>query len=115
LRFTNADNAIMTPVDSFTLDEGTDAYGVKTRLIFQGDEVVKHTSQDVSGILEFAKAKRNHTAGEKWGEMRHVGTIPMHIYAQLLAITNQDERKKALKQYLKANPAFVTFDAYLKK
>jgi hypothetical protein len=105
----------MTPVESFTLDEGTDAYGVNTRLIFQGDEVIKHTSQDVSGILEFAKAKRNHTAGEKWGEMRHVATIPMHIHAELLAITDQNERKKKLKEYIQANPAFATFDAYLKK
>lgn len=105
----------MTPVESFTLDEGTDQYGVHTRLIYQGDEVVKHTSQDVSGILEFTKAKRNHTAGERWGEMRHVGTIPMHIYAELLAIPDQNERKKKLKEYLVQNPAFVTFDAYLKR
>lgn len=105
----------MTPVESFTLDEGTDQYGVRTRLIYQGDEVVKHTSQDVSGILEFAKAKRNHTAGERWGEMRHVATIPMHIYAELLAIPDQNERKKKVKEYIHANPGFATFDAYLKK
>lgn len=105
----------MTPVESFTLDEGTDQYGVNTRLIFQGDEVVKHTSQDVSGILEFTKAKRNATAGERWGEMRHVATIPMHVYAELLAIPDQNERKKKVKEYIQANPAFATFDAYLKR
>ena len=104
----------MTPIESFTLDEGIDQYGINTRLIYQGDEVIKHTSQDVSGILEFAKAKRNHTAGERWGDMRHVATIPMHIYAQLLSITNQDERKKKVKEYIQANPSFATFDAYLK-
>ncbi len=105
----------MTPVESFTLDEGTDAYGVKTRLIYQGDEVVKHTSQDVEPFIEAAKVVRNATAGERWGEMRHVGYIPMHIYAELLAITDQQERKKKLREYLQANPAFVTFDKYLKR
>ena len=105
----------MTPVESFTLDEGTDQYGVRTRFVYQGDEVVKHTSQDVQSILEFAQAKRNATAGERWGEMRHVGIIPMHVYAELLAITDQNERTKKLREYIQANPAFVTFDKYLKR
>lgn len=105
----------MTPVESFTLDEGADQYGVRTRFIYQGDEVVKHTSQDAKPILEFAHAKRNATAGERWGEMRHVATIPMHVYAELLAITDQRERAKKLREFIQANPAFVTFDKYLKR
>lgn len=105
----------MTPSESFVLDEGTDQYGVHTRLIYQGDEVIKHTSQDCAQILEFAKEKRNATAGERWGEMRHVATIPMHIYADILQIQDQSERKKKVREYVQANPAFATFAAYLKR
>lgn len=105
----------MTPVESFTLDEGRDAYGVNTTLVYQGDEVVKQTSMDVEPILEFAKAKRNATAGERWGEMRHVATIPMHVYAELLAIPDQNERKRRVREYIQQNPGFSTFDKYLKR
>ena len=103
----------MTPVESFEIDEGTDQYGVHTRLIYQGDEVIKHTSQDCAPILEFAKEKRNATAGERWGEMRHVGFIPM---AELATMMRQDGRidKKRCIEFLKKNPALATFSKVLK-
>lgn len=68
---------------------------------------------DATNFLEDAAAKRAATAGEKWGEMRHVGTVPM---AELAAMYRQDGRldMKRMAAWLKANPKLVTFDRFLK-
>lgn len=101
--------------ESFKLDEGYNRHGIHTELIFQGDEVVQKQTFDASPILEAAKAERIATAGDRWGEMRKVGTIPIAIYNRIVATyPNQEERRQAVLQYLKANPDFVTFDKFLK-
>lgn len=102
----------MSPIESFTLDEGTDAYGTQTRVKFEGDQIVKVQSFDAEPIVEACKAERNETAGERWGEMRKVGSIPMAVYTKLLSIADQQERKKYLRRWLLENPAFITFDKY---
>lgn len=101
--------------ESFKLDEGTNRHGIHTELIFQGDEVVQKQTFDASPILEAAKAERIATAGERWGEMRKVGTIPMAIYNRIVTTyKTQDERRAAVLHFLKANENFVTFDKFLK-
>lgn len=69
---------------------------------------------DASPFLETAAEQRAVTAGERWGEMRHVGFIPM---AELATMMRQDGRldQKRCLAWLKANPALVTFDKLLKK
>lgn len=101
--------------ESFKLDEGVNRHGIHTELIFQGDEVVQKQTFDASPILEAAKAERIATAGERWGEMRKVGTIPIAIYNRIVTTyKTQDERRAAVLQFLKANENFVTFDKFLK-
>lgn len=101
--------------ESFKLDEGVNRHGIHTELIFQGDEVVQKQTFDASPILEAARAERIATAGERWGEMRKVGTIPMAIYNRIVTTyKTQDERRAAVLQFLKANENFVTFDKFLK-
>ncbi len=104
----------MSPIESFVLDEGTDAYGTQTRVKFESDQIVKVQTFDAEPIVEACKAERNATAGERWGEMRKVGSIPMAVYTQALAIADQKERHKYLRTWLKTNTAFVTFDRYLR-
>lgn len=103
-----------TPIESFELDEGVDQYGTRTRIKFEGDQAVKIKTFDATDIIERAKAMRNETAGQRWGEMRKVGELPMAIYSQALTISNQEERTKFIRKYLRENQAFVTFDRYLK-
>lgn len=100
--------------ENVTVDEGVNAYGIRTRLHFEGDSLITQRTYDAEPLLEACKAERVATAGERWGEMRKVGSIPMAEYAKFLAIRDNAERQKALKAYLAANPAFVTFDRYLK-
>lgn len=100
------------PIGSFDVDEGYDAYGTHTKVKFENDQIVKIKSFDAKPLIEQCKAERLATEGEKWGEMRKVGTIPMAIYSQMLTMKDQTERTKFVRQWLKQNTAFITFDRY---
>lgn len=104
----------MEPIESFKLDEGYDPYGTHTQVSFEGDRIIKKQTYDASPILEACKAERLATEGQKWGEMRKVATIPMAEYARLLACKDNTERRKLLRQFIQNNPAYCTFDKYLK-
>jgi len=101
--------------ESFRLDEGVNRHGIHTELIFQGDEVIKSQTYDAQPFLEAAHRARVETAGQRWGEMRKVGTIPMAVYAKAMEIQDQQERQKYVLGWLKANPLMVTFDKFLLK
>lgn len=103
------------PIESFTVNEGYDAYGVHKAVTFEGDQVVTKLTYDAEPMLEAAHAERVATAGERWGEMRKVGTIPMAVLNKI----NTDypsvlERKAQILLWLKANPKLVTFEKFLK-
>jgi len=104
-----------TPIESFELDEGYDPYGTHTAVKFEGDQAVKIRTFDAEPLLAQAHAERTATAGQRWGEMRKVGTIPMAIYAKALEIKEQTERTKFIRTWLQQNPALVSFDRYLVK
>lgn len=104
----------MTPIERFKVDEGFNAYGVRKIVHFDGDEAVSQYTYDAEPIIEQCKEERIVTAGERWGDGRKIGTIPPTVMGQMMAIRGAEERKKFLLQYLKANPAFVSFDKFLK-
>ena len=105
----------MQTIESFTLDEGVDAYGVRKQLTFEGDQVVSKLTYDAAPLLEAAKAERNFTGGDRWGDGRKVGTIPMAVYNQIIQThQGREEREKHILGWLRANQAFVTFDKFLK-
>jgi len=101
--------------ENVTLDEGTDVQGVSTKLHFEGDQLIVQKSYDYAPIIEQCAAERNATAGERWGEMRKVGTIGPLEYAKLLSIKDPAERRKWIRNFFAQNTAFVSFDRYLKK
>lgn len=87
--------------------------GIKTRVHDLGERVVIEKQWDAKPFIETAHAMREATAGQRWGEMRHVGFIPM---AELAKMMRQDGTvdKKRVVAFLKANPALATFDKVLK-
>lgn len=101
--------------ETFTVNEGFDRHGVHTSLIFQGDEVVKKRTFDAEPYLQAAHDDRTATAGQRWGDMRKVGSIPMAVYAETLKIQDQGERQKYVLNWLRQNPAMVSFDKFLKR
>lgn len=105
----------MHPIESFTLDEGQDAYGVRKQVTFEGDQAVTKLTYDAQPMLDQAHAERNATAGERWGEMRKVGVIPMAVLNEINArVPGALERKAEVLLWLKRNPAMVSFDKFLK-
>jgi hypothetical protein len=98
-----------------TIDEGVNEYGIRRQIILEGDHAVTKLTYDAAPLLESAQAERNATAGERWGEMRKIGVIPM---AELTRINDtyksEVERKAQILLWLKANPYMVTFDKFLK-
>jgi hypothetical protein len=100
---------------SVTINDGFNAYGVHKAIILEGDHVVEKLTYDAEPLLEEAHARRVASAGDRWGDGHHVGTIPM---AELARIGEQyksaEERKHQILVWLRDNPKFVTFDKFLK-
>lgn len=105
----------MTPIESFTIDHGFDAYGNHRQVTVEGDQVVHKTSYDAEPFLKQAHAERVATEGKRWGEGlgTKVGTVPMAVYAKALTM-DSESRQKYLLCWLRENPAFVTFDRFLR-
>ena len=100
---------------SFSVDEGTDAYGVRKEVSFEGDQVVTKLTYDAEPLLGQAHAERMATASDRWGEMRKVGVIPMVELNRInKTYPGADERKFQILLWLKQNPRLVTFDRFLK-
>lgn len=87
--------------------------GIESRVHELENKVVIEKRYDAEPFLEVAKEMRAQTDGQRWGEMRHVGFIPM---AELATMLRQDGTidKKRCMEFLKKNPAFATFSKVLK-
>ena len=87
--------------------------GITTVVHETETKTVIEKQYDVQPLVEAAAEMRHATEGEKWGEMRHVGFIPM---AELATMLRQDGRidKKRCIEFLKKNPALATFSKVLK-
>ena len=106
----------MESVGSFRMNDGYDRNGVHTEFIFDGDQIVKKRTYDAEPYLKRAAALRAQTAGERWAEGTGnlVGIIPPAVLADSMEIQGSEERQKYILRWLKQNPAFVTFDKFLK-
>lgn len=68
---------------------------------------------DAAPLLDVAAEMRAHTSGERWGDMRHVGFIPMAVLSTFYRQDGGFDSKRCVA-WLKANPAMVTFSKVLK-
>lgn len=87
--------------------------GIKSRVHRTETKTVIDKEYDAQPFLEAAKDMRAMTAGQKWGEMRHVGYIPMAELGKMMRQDGTIDKKRCI-QWLKANPALVTFEKLLK-
>ena len=98
---------------TFKLSDHDADLGITTTVERVDGRVRIGKTYDAEPFLEAAKQIRADTAGERWGEGRHVGFIPM---AELSKFFRQDggfDRKRCIA-WSKQNPAFATFDKVLK-
>lgn len=75
--------------------------------------VVIEKQYDAEPLLEEAAEARAQTEGQRWGDMRHVGFIPMAELATMLRDDGGLDQKRA-REWLKKNPSLVTFSKFLK-
>lgn len=88
--------------------------GIKTVVHETETKTAIEKIYDAQPFLDTAHNMRAATAGERWGEVRHVGFIPM---AEMGKMMRQDGGfdKRRVAEFLKANPLLCTFDKHLKK
>lgn len=89
--------------------------GIRTEVHEEDGKLVFKKTYDAEPFLEEAAELRAVTRGERWGEVgRHVGYIPMAVLGQMMRQDGSFD-KKAVRKWLQKNPAFVTFEKYLKE
>lgn len=99
---------------NFKIDEGVNPRtGVRTIFHFEGDQVVCQKQYDAEPYLIHAAQMRARNEGKRWGEGKEVGVIPPWE-GRILQIDDDAERERAMKAFFRANPAFLTYDAFIK-
>lgn len=88
--------------------------GIRTELHEEDGKVVFKKTYDAQPFLEEAAELRALTRGERWGDVgRHVGYIPMAELGHMMRRDGSFD-KAEVRKFLQKNPAFVTFEKYLK-
>lgn len=88
--------------------------GIRTEVHEEDGRTVFVKTYDAEPFLEAAAELRAQTRDQRWGETgRHVGFIPMAELGQMMRRDGSFD-KKAIRAWLQKNPAFVTFEKYLK-
>jgi hypothetical protein len=88
--------------------------GIRTEVHEEEGKVVFQKTYDAQPFLDEAAELRARTRGENWGPHgRHVGFIPMAELGQMLRQDGEFDKKR-IRVWLHKNPAFVTFDRYLR-
>ena len=98
---------------SIVFKESDKQTGVQTQVHDLDNKVVIEKSYDAQPFIEHAAEMRAATDGEKWGEFRYVGTVPMAELATMLRQDGTLDQKRAMA-WLKANPQMVAFSKLLK-
>lgn len=93
--------------------------GIRSELHEEDGKLVFKKTYDAEPFLRHAAELRAQTRGQRWGEYgQKIGVVPM---AELAKMMRQDGEidgqamRKWMRNWLHNNPAFVTFDRYLKK
>lgn len=67
------------------------------------------TDQNVDSILAYAADMRQATQGEKYGDMRKMGVMPMSVIGQAMREGWINDQNK-MREWFRLNPKFKTFD-----
>ena len=89
--------------------------GITTTVHYVEDagKVAIQKTYDAEPFIEAAAEMRARTEGERWGEMRHVGFVPMAELGKMMRQDGTVDRKRVV-EFLKQNPALATFSKVLR-
>lgn len=85
--------------------------GIRTVVHEDDGKTVIQKTYDAEPFLEHAATMRAATEGQRWGEGRVVGSVPMAVLSQFLRQDGGLDVKRCT-EWLRANPAFITFDKF---
>ena len=94
--------------------EAPNEFGIAREIKVEDNRLIVKETYDAEPLLEACAAERIATAGQRWGEMRKVGTMPMAEYIKLSKIRDNAERQKFIMAWLRENQKFVTFEKFLR-
>ena len=87
--------------------------GISSRVHELDGRTVIEKKYAAQPFIEAAADARQATEGQRWGEMRHVGFIPMAELGKMMRQDGSLDNKRTIT-FLKKNPALVTFSKLLK-
>ena len=87
--------------------------GITTSVHYLDGKTVIQKEYDAQPLLDAAAEMRAATEGQRWGEIRHVGFIPMAELGKMMRQDGGFDRDRLIA-YLKANPKLATFSKVLK-
>ena len=87
--------------------------GITTSVHYLDGKTVIQKEYDAQPLLDTAAEMRAATEGQRWGEMRHVGFIPMAELGKMMRQDGGFDRDRVIA-WLKANPKLATFSKVLK-
>ena len=85
--------------------------GIQTTVHKDESKVVFEKAYDAEPLLDYAKALREKTQGQTWGDGRVIGTVPMAICSQFIREDGRLDAKQ-LTQWIRENPHFICFDRF---
>jgi len=87
--------------------------GIVTTLHVTENKVAIQKTYDAEPFLDAAAQMRAESSGQRWGDARHIGFIPMAELAQFFRQDGGFDRKRCL-EWIRKNPRFCTFERALK-
>lgn len=99
-------------MSTFKLTEFDPYTGIQTTVHRTENKVVIQKTEDVQPLLQAAAEERAWNQGQRWGEFKKVGTVPMSVVAKFMRQDGGFDAQRCA-QWLKENPAFVTYDRFL--
>lgn len=89
--------------------------GVHTHTVFEEGQMIVAKTFDAAPLVEYAKRAREATEGQRWGDGKLIGTIPLPVYAQIQQkYPDREGREQAIMKFFREQTAFVMFDKALK-
>ena len=86
--------------------------GILTNVHKTETQTVIDKQYDAEPLIKTAAEMRAATEGQRWGEMRHVGFVPMAELGKMMRQDGKVDQKRCI-QFLKENPIFTTFSKVL--
>lgn len=87
--------------------------GITTSVHYLDGKTVIQKEYDAQPLLDVAADMRAATEGQRWGEMRHVGFIPMAELGKMMRQDGGFDHERVIA-WIKANPKLATFSKVLK-